>query len=94
VVNVDGFCGFIETTYFKSFFFSDKEKSMSRYQHKEADGRVRNLTHRELQVRKAMEATKRADAYGLLTNNQKIAKLNKKLGKGIGAKKQRARLSA
>jgi hypothetical protein len=40
------------------------------------------------------EATARAAAYEKLTVPQKIKKLDELLGKGIGAKRQRARLEA
>jgi hypothetical protein len=41
---------------------------------------------------KCREAETRQEAYNKLTTTQKIAKLDKKLGKGIGAKKERAKL--
>jgi hypothetical protein len=39
------------------------------------------------------EAVSRQETYDKLTATQKIKKLDKKLGKGIGAKKQRAKLN-
>ncbi len=38
---------------------------------------------------KRKEAEERQENYNKLTATQKIAKLDKKLGKGIGAKKER-----
>ena len=42
---------------------------------------------------KKEEAIERQAAYKELTPDQKIAKLDAKLGKGVGAKKERAKLS-
>ena len=39
------------------------------------------------------EAKDRQEAYAKLSKKQKIAKLDEKLGKGVGAVKQRERLS-
>ena len=39
------------------------------------------------------EAQERQEAYDKLTPKQKMAKLDQKFGKGIGAKRQRERLS-
>jgi len=48
-------------------------------------------------VRKAMEqkrneAIKRQEAYDSLSTSQKVQRLDRQLGKGVGAKKQRGRL--
>jgi hypothetical protein len=43
---------------------------------------------------KQREADERATAYGRLTPGQKLTKLDDKLGKGVGAKKQRDKLSS
>ena len=40
------------------------------------------------------EAKERQAAYDALSNTEKIAMLDRKLGEGVGAKKQRARLVA
>ena len=40
------------------------------------------------------EAKQRQEAYDKLTPKEKIARLDQKLGKGVGATKQRARLKA
>ena len=40
------------------------------------------------------EAKERQEAYNKLTPKQKLDKLDKKLGEGVGAKKQRAKLNA
>ena len=39
------------------------------------------------------EAEARQEAHDKLTSQQKLAKLDKRLGKGIGAKKERARIT-
>ena len=43
---------------------------------------------------KFKEAMDRQDKYELLTPMQKLTRLDKKLGKGIGAKKERKRLKS
>ena len=43
---------------------------------------------------KRKEAESRQEVYGNLSAKEKIAKLDKKFGKGLGAKKERIRLQA
>lgn len=50
-----------------------------------------NFPHRKEQKRK--EATARAEAWSLLSSKEKIYRLDTRLGKGTGAKKQRARIA-
>ena len=47
---------------------------------------------KETMARRRTEATERQMAYDKLTPAQKLEALDEKLGKGVGAKKQRARL--
>lgn len=54
--------------------------------------RSRNQFLRAEQKRKHEEALARQQAAAALTPQQRLAKLDKKLGKGVGAAKERARL--
>ena len=51
-----------------------------------------HLKLKDLKSKKQDEAKIRQETYNLLTNKQKIELLDKKLGKGSGAKRQRKRL--
>lgn len=53
-----------------------------------------NIKHRELLKIKREEAEERQEAWAGLTPKQQIQALNGRLGKGQGAKKQRARIAA
>lgn len=44
--------------------------------------------------RRVAKAKERQELYNTLTTEQKIADLNARLGEGVGATKQRARLAA
>lgn len=49
---------------------------------------------RTSQEAKRTEASARHEAYNKLTPKQRLDKLDAKLGKGVGAKKERAKLAA
>ena len=51
---------------------------------------TRKKFHKEVRVE---EALKRQDYYSKLTPKQKLEKLDDTLGKGVGAKRQRAKLA-
>jgi len=50
---------------------------------------MKRLIRKEQRIK---EANERQEAYDKLTTKQRIQKLDKKLGKNLGAKKQRAKL--
>ena len=50
------------------------------------------MKRKEKEQKKYEEATYRQDEYDKLTPQQKLARLDKRLGKGKGAKKERGRL--
>ena len=50
--------------------------------------------HHERVKQRQVEAKERDAAYARLTPKQKIDRLDQKLGKGVGAKKQRERLAS
>ena len=50
---------------------------------------MKRLARKEQRIKEAKE---RQDKYDKLTTKQKIQKLDEKLGKDLGAKKQRAKL--
>lgn len=54
----------------------------------------KNGRSREVKEQRQAEAKARQDAYSKLTVQEKIAKLDAKLGVGVGAVKQRKRLAA
>ena len=52
----------------------------------------RNLTKDEIRERKQSEAVERQEAHDKLTPQQKLDKLDKRFGTGVGAKRERAKL--
>lgn len=53
---------------------------------------ARNKVLRAEKQRRYEEAQVRAEEHDALTTEQKIAKLDRRLGKGVGAEKERAKL--